>query len=172
MKSKKPLVGIVMGSDSDFPVMEEALRVLDSFGISYEVTISSAHRSPRRTAEYARSAVARGLRMIIVGAGSAAHLAGVIAAETTLPVIGIPIDSSVLKGIDSLLSTVQMPGGVPVATMAIGKAGARNAGVFAVQVLALANAGLRRKLSQYKQTLEAEVHKKAEELELKLKRKT
>jgi 5-(carboxyamino)imidazole ribonucleotide mutase len=172
MKSKKPLVGIVMGSDSDFPVMEEALRVLDSFGISYEVTISSAHRSPRRTAEYARSAVARGLRMIIVGAGSAAHLAGVIAAETTLPVIGIPIDSSVLKGIDSLLSTVQMPGGVPVATMAIGKAGARNAGVFAVQVLSLANAGLRRKLSHYKQTLETEVHKKAEELKKKLKHKT
>ena len=172
MKSKKPLVGIVMGSDSDFPVMEEALRVLDSFGISYEVTISSAHRSPRKTAEYARSAVARGLRMIIVGAGSAAHLAGVIAAETTLPVIGIPIDSSVLKGIDSLLSTVQMPGGVPVATMAIGKAGARNAGVFAVQVFSLANAGLRRKLSHYKQTLEAEVHKKAEELKKKLKHKT
>ena len=172
MKHKKPLIGIVMGSDSDFPIMEEALRVLDSFGISYEVTVSSAHRSPRRTAEYARTALSRGLRIIIVGAGSAAHLAGVIAAETTLPVIGIPIDSSVLKGIDSLLSTVQMPGGVPVATMAIGKAGARNAGVFAVQVLALANAGLRRKLSQYKQTLEAEVHKKAEELELKLKRKT
>jgi phosphoribosylaminoimidazole carboxylase PurE protein len=110
--------------------------------------------------------------MIIVGAGSAAHLAGVIAAETTLPVIGIPIDSSVLKGIDSLLSTVQMPGGVPVATMAIGKAGARNAGVFAVQILSLANAGLRRKLSHYKQTLEAEVHKKAEELKKKLKHKT
>jgi phosphoribosylaminoimidazole carboxylase PurE protein len=172
MKSKKPLIGIVMGSDSDFPVMEEALRVLDSFGISYEVTISSAHRSPRRTAEYARSAVTRGLRMIIVGAGSAAHLAGVIAAETTLPVIGIPIDSSVLKGIDSLLSTVQMPGGVPVATMAIGKAGARNAAVFAVQMLSLTNAGLRRKLIHFKQALETEVHKKAEELKKKLKVKT
>jgi len=172
MKSKKPLIGIVMGSDSDFPVMEEALRVLDSFGISYEVTVSSAHRSPRRTAEYARTAVTRGLQIIIVGAGSAAHLAGVIAAETTLPVIGIPIDSSVLKGIDSLLSTVQMPGGVPVATMAIGKAGARNAAVFAVQMLSLANAGLRRKLIHFKQDLETEVHKKAEELEKKLKRKT
>jgi 5-(carboxyamino)imidazole ribonucleotide mutase len=172
MKSKKPLIGIVMGSDSDFPVMEEALRVLDSFGISYEVTVSSAHRSPRRTAEYARTAVNRGLQIIIVGAGSAAHLAGVIAAETTLPVIGIPIDSSVLKGIDSLLSTVQMPGGVPVATMAIGKAGARNAAVFAVQMLSLANAGLRRKLIHFKQALETEVHKKAEELEKKLKRKT
>ena len=172
MKSKKPLIGIVMGSDSDFPVMEEALRVLDSFGISYEVTVSSAHRSPRRTAEYARTAVTRGLQIIIVGAGSAAHLAGVIAAETTLPVIGIPIDSSVLKGIDSLLSTVQMPGGVPVATMAIGKAGARNAAVFAVQMLSLANAGLRRKLIHFKQALETEVHKKAEELEKKLKRKT
>jgi len=172
MKSKKPLIGIVMGSDSDFSVMEEALRVLDSFGISYEVTVSSAHRSPRRTAEYARTAVNRGLQIIIVGAGSAAHLAGVIAAETTLPVIGIPIDSSVLKGIDSLLSTVQMPGGVPVATMAIGKAGARNAAVFAVQMLSLANAGLRRKLIHFKQALETEVHKKAEELEKKLKRKT
>ena len=172
MKSKKPLIGIVMGSDSDFPVMEEALRVLDSFGISYEVTVSSAHRSPRRTAEYARTAVNRGLQIIIVGAGSAAHLAGVIAAETTLPVIGIPIDSSVLKGIDSLLSTVQMPGGVPVATMAIGKAGARNAAVFAVQMLSLANAGLRRKLIHFKQALETEVHKKAEELEKKLKCKT
>lgn len=172
MKNKKPLVGIVMGSDSDFAVMEEALRVLDSFGIPYEVTISSAHRSPRRTAEYARTAVARGLKILIVGAGSAAHLAGVIAAETTLPVIGIPIDSSALKGIDSLLSTVQMPGGVPVATMAIGKAGARNAAVFAVQILSLANAGLRRKLFNFKQALETEVLKKAEALKKRLKVKT
>jgi 5-(carboxyamino)imidazole ribonucleotide mutase len=172
MKNKKPLVGIVMGSDSDFAVMEEALRVLDSFGISYEVTISSAHRSPRRTAEYARTAVARGLKILIVGAGSAAHLAGVIASETTLPVIGIPIDSSALKGIDSLLSTVQMPGGVPVATMAIGKAGARNAAVFAVQILSLANAGLRRKLFNFKQALETEVLKKAEALKKRLKVKT
>ncbi len=172
MKNKKPLVGIVMGSDSDFAVMEEALRVLDSFGIPYEVTISSAHRSPRRTAEYARTAAARGLKILIVGAGSAAHLAGVIAAETTLPVIGIPIDSSALKGIDSLLSTVQMPGGVPVATMAIGKAGARNAAVFAVQILSLANAGLRRKLFNFKQALETEVLKKAEALKKRLKVKT
>jgi len=172
MKNKKPLVGIVMGSDSDFAVMEEALRVLDSFGIPYEVTISSAHRSPRRTAEYARTAAARGLKILIVGAGSAAHLAGVIAAETTLPVIGIPIDSSALKGIDSLLSTVQMPGGVPVATMAIGKAGARNAAVFAVQILSLVNAGLRRKLFNFKQALETEVLKKAEALKKRLKVKT
>ena len=172
MKNKKPLVGIVMGSDSDFAVMEEALRVLDSFGIPYEVTISSAHRSPRRTAEYARTAVARGLKILIVGAGSAAHLAGVIAAETTLPVIGIPIDSSALKGIDSLLSTVQMPGGVPVATMAIGKAGARNAAVFAVQILSLANTGLHRKLFNFKQALETEVLKKAEALKKRLKVKT
>jgi len=172
MINKKPLVGIVMGSDSDFAVMEEALRVLDSFGIPYEVTISSAHRSPRRTAEYARTAAARGLKILIVGAGSAAHLAGVIAAETTLPVIGIPIDSSALKGIDSLLSTVQMPGGVPVATMAIGKAGARNAAVFAVQILSLANAGLRRKLFNFKQALETEVLKKAEALKKRLKVKT
>jgi 5-(carboxyamino)imidazole ribonucleotide mutase len=172
MKIKKPLIGIVMGSDSDFPVMEEALRVLDSFSIAYEVTVSSAHRSPKRTAEYARTAVTRGLQIIIVGAGSAAHLAGVIAAETTLPVIGIPIDSSPLKGIDSLLSTVQMPGGVPVATMAIGKSGARNAALFAVQILSLRYAELRRKLINFKQAMETEVHKKAEEMQKKLKRKT
>ena len=172
MKNKKPRIGIVMGSDSDFPVMEEALRVLDSFGVPYEVTISSAHRSPKRTGEYARTAVTRGLQIIIVGAGSAAHLAGVIAAETTLPVIGIPIDSSPLKGIDSLLSTVQMPGGVPVATMAIGKSGARNAALFAVQILSLRYAELRRKLINFKQAMETEVHKKAEELRKKLKIKT
>jgi len=172
MKNKKPRIGIVMGSDSDFPVMEEALRVLDSFGVPYEVTISSAHRSPKRTGEYARTAVTRGLQIIIVGAGSAAHLAGVIAAETTLPVIGIPIDSSPLKGIDSLLSTVQMPGGVPVATMAIGKSGARNAALFAVQILSLRYAELRRKLINFKQAMETEVHKKAEELRKKLKLKT
>ncbi len=172
MKHKKPRIGVVMGSDSDLSVMQEALRVFDTFGVAYEVTVSSAHRSPRRTSEYARTALTRGLQVIIVGAGSAAHLAGVIAAETILPVIGIPIDSSPLKGIDSLLSTVQMPGGVPVATMAIGKAGARNAAIFALQILSLHDAPLRGKLVQFKKALESEVHKKAEELNKTLRGST
>jgi phosphoribosylaminoimidazole carboxylase PurE protein len=124
---KKPVVGILMGSDSDLPVMEEAAKVLKVFGIPFEMTVSSAHRTPRRTASYARGAERRGIKVIIAGAGHAAHLAGFIAAETTLPVIGVPIESSSLKGLDSLLSTVQMPGGVPVASMAIGKSGAKNA---------------------------------------------
>src|SRR3990167_7597400 len=129
--SLKPLVGILMGSDSDLAVMEEAAKILKDFGIPYEMTVSSAHRTPKKTSEYARSAEGRGIKVIIAGAGSAAHLAGFIAAETTLPVIGVPIDSSPLKGLDSLLSTVQMPAGVPVAAMAIGNAGAKNAGIFA-----------------------------------------
>ena len=123
---KKPLVGIVMGSDSDLPVMDEALKVLDFFSIDYEVTISSAHRTPERTSEFSKNARTRGFDVIIAGAGWAAHLAGVIASETILPVIGVPIDSSPLNGFDALLSTVQMPGGIPVATMCIGKAGAKN----------------------------------------------
>jgi 5-(carboxyamino)imidazole ribonucleotide mutase len=168
MKNRKPLVGLVMGSDSDFPILAEALKVLDSFSIAYEVTISSAHRSPARTSEYAKTAVKRGIEVIIVGAGSAAHLAGVIAAETPLPVIGIPIDSSPLRGIDALLSTVQMPSGVPVATMAIGAAGARNAAVFAVQILAIKHAELRRKLVSFRQDLAAQVEKKSIELQKKL----
>lgn len=171
MKNRKPLVGLVMGSDSDFPILAEALKVLDSFSIAYEVTISSAHRSPARTSEYAKTAVKRGIEVIIVGAGSAAHLAGVIAAETPLPVIGIPIDSSPLRGIDALLSTVQMPSGVPVATMAIGAAGARNAAVFAVQILAIKHAELRRKLISFRQDLAAQVEKKSIELQKKLNQK-
>ena len=171
MKNRKPLVGLVMGSDSDFPILAEALKVLDSFSIAYEVTISSAHRSPARTSEYAKTAVKRGIEVIIVGAGSAAHLAGVIAAETPLPVIGIPIDSSPLRGIDALLSTVQMPSGVPVATMAIGAAGARNAAVFAVQILAIKHAELRRKLVSFRQDLAAQVEKKSIELQKKLNQK-
>jgi phosphoribosylaminoimidazole carboxylase PurE protein len=160
-KGGKPLVGIVMGSDSDLPVMEESQRILDQFQVSYEVTLSSAHRSPDRTIRYAKSAEERGLEVIIVGAGAAAHLAGVIASETILPVIGIPIDSSPLKGMDSLLSTVQMPGGVPVATMAIGKAGARNAAILAVQILALKYPQLKMALKGYKERLAQEVEKKA-----------
>lgn len=160
----KPLVGILMGSDSDLPVMEEAAKVLKSFGISYEMTISSAHRTPARTSEYAKTAESRGIRVIIAGAGSAAHLAGFIAAETTLPVIGVPIDSSPLNGLDSLLSTVQMPGGVPVASMAIGKAGAKNAGIFAAQILSVADETLREKLKDYRKEQARAVEEKAAKL--------
>jgi phosphoribosylaminoimidazole carboxylase PurE protein len=156
----KPLVGIVMGSHSDLPVIEEAQRILEQFTVPYELTLSSAHRSPDRTIQYAKSAEERGLEVIIVGAGAAAHLAGVIASETILPVIGIPIDSSPLKGMDSLLSTVQMPGGVPVATMAIGRAGARNAAILAVQILALKLPRLNEALKKYKERLAQEVEEK------------
>ena len=153
-----------MGSDSDLPVMEEASKVLGSFGIPYEMTVSSAHRTPKRTSDYARSAERRGIKVIIAGAGSAAHLAGFIAAETTLPVIGVPIDSSSLKGLDSLLSTVQMPGGVPVASMAIGSAGAKNAGIFAAEILSLSDAGLRAKLKAYRVEMAKAVEEKAKKL--------
>jgi phosphoribosylaminoimidazole carboxylase PurE protein len=157
-------VGIVMGSDSDLPVMEEAAKILDRFGIPYEMTISSAHRAPKRTAAYAEQAKSRGLKVLIAGAGGAAHLAGVLAAETPLPVIGVPIDSSPLQGMDALLATVQMPGGVPVATMAIGRVGARNAGILAAQILALSDAALAEKLVEYKQTLAREVEEKGKQL--------
>jgi phosphoribosylaminoimidazole carboxylase PurE protein len=133
--------------------------------IEYEITISSAHRSPERTTKYAQSAIKKGVEVIIAGAGSAAHLAGVIAAETVLPVIGVPIDSSSLKGLDALLSTVQMPGGVPVATMAIGKAGAKNAAILAAQILGVKYAKIRDELKRYKRELAFEVEKKAQKLE-------
>ena len=162
----KPFVGILMGSDSDLPVMKEAADVLKGFGIPFEVTISSAHRSPKRTSEYAKSAASRGIRIIIAGAGSAAHLAGFIAAETAVPVIGVPIDSSSLKGMDALLSTVQMPAGVPVATMAIGKAGAKNAGIFAAQIIAVGNKRLQAKLKAFKEKLASDVEEKAKKIKL------
>src|SRR5205085_5311024 len=135
----KPLVSIVMGSDSDLEIMREAAKALDDFGIAYEMDVTSAHRSPQRTADFARQAPGRGIRVIIAGAGGAVHLAGVIAAETTLPVIGVPIPSTPLNGLDSLLATVQMPAGIPVATVAVGKAGATNAGILAAQMLALSD---------------------------------
>jgi len=162
----KPLVGILMGSDSDLPIMEEAAKVLKEFDIPYEITISSAHRSPKRTSDYAKNAADRGIKIIIAGAGSAAHLAGFIAAETILPVIGVPIDSSSLKGMDALLSTVQMPGGVPVATMSIGKAGAKNAGILAVQIIALADRKLQAKLKAYKEKQAKDVEEKAKKISL------
>jgi 5-(carboxyamino)imidazole ribonucleotide mutase len=168
---QKPLVGIIMGSDSDLPLMQEALKILDAFGIAYEVHISSAHRTPERTSRFAKTARDRGIEVIIAGAGWAAHLAGVIAAETTLPVIGVPIDSSSLKGLDALLSMVQMPGGIPVATMTIGKAGAKNAALFASQILALKYPELQQMLLDYKQKMAAEVEAKDAALQKQLNQK-
>lgn len=156
----KPVVGIVMGSDSDLAVMEGAGKVLDSFGIGYEITIASAHRSPDKTREYIHSAEKNGIKIIIAGAGWAAHLAGVIAAETTMPVIGVPIDSSPLLGLDSILSILQMPSGIPVATMALGKVGAKNAAILAVQILAVSDESLQKKLRAYKKKLADEVEEK------------
>ena len=164
----KALVGIIMGSDSDLPTMLEAANVLKQFEIPYEVGVYSAHRSPHRTAEYVRSARDRGLKLIIAGAGSSAHLAGVTAAETTIPVIGVPIDSSPLSGFDALMSTVQMPPGVPVATMGVGKSGATNAGIFAVQVLALSDDKLMQKLIEYKARLEKTVAEKSKKVQEQL----
>ncbi len=163
-RSAKPIVGILMGSDSDLPVMEEAARALEEFSIPFEMTVSSAHRTPARTARYARSARKRGIKIIIAGAGSAAHLAGFLAAETTMPIIGVPIGSSALKGLDALLSTVQMPGGVPVASMAIGKAGAKNAGIFAAQILSVSNPGLRVRLKNYRKRQARKVVEKARKI--------
>jgi 5-(carboxyamino)imidazole ribonucleotide mutase/phosphoribosylamine--glycine ligase len=153
----KPLVGIVMGSASDKNVMEECAKTLEGLGIGFEIIVSSAHRSPENTKDYAVNAQAKGIEVIIAGAGWAAHLAGVIASYTTLPVIGVPIDSSPLKGMDSLLATVQMPPGVPVATMAIGKGGAKNAAVFAAQILALKYEAIAKKLKDYKEGLKSKV---------------
>ena len=162
--SKQPLVSIVMGSDSDLEVMREAAKALDEFGIAYEVDITSAHRSPARTSEFARQAAGRGIKVIIAGAGGAAHLAGVIAAETTLPVIGVPMPSSSLQGLDALLATVQMPAGIPVATLAIGKAGATNAGILAAQILALGDPAIAKKVAAHKEKLARGVEEKSNKL--------
>jgi phosphoribosylamine--glycine ligase len=157
---------ILMGSDSDAPVMQGAVDVLRGFDIACEMTVASAHRSPERVMRLVREAPGRGVRVFIVGAGAAAHLAGVVAAHTTLPVIGVPIDSSALKGMDALLSTVQMPPGVPVATVSIGKPGATNAGVLAAQILGVGDRGIAAKLDEYKKTLAAKVEAAAEKLKL------
>src|SRR5438105_7251496 len=164
----KTLVSIVMGSDSDLEIMQESGKALDGFGIAYEIDVTSAHRSPDRTADYARKAAERGIRVIIAGAGGAAHLAGVIAAHTTLPVIGVPISATSLNGMDSLLATVQMPAGIPVATVAIGKPGATNAGILAAQILALSNASLAKKLSGHKEKLANSVEEKSRKLKITL----
>ena len=158
------MVGIVMGSDSDLPVMQGCIDFLKKMGIPYEITVASAHRSPARAMEYAGSAKDRGLKIIIAAAGMAAHLAGVLAAHTTLPVIGVPVDSSSLNGLDALLSTVQMPPGVPVATMGIGKAGAKNGAILAAQILALGDEKLAGRLVSFKEEMALEVEEKAQRL--------
>jgi phosphoribosylamine--glycine ligase len=159
-----PQVLILMGSDSDAPVMQGAVDVLKEFGISSEMTVASAHRSPARVTRLVSEAPGRGVRVFIVGAGAAAHLAGVVAAHTILPVIGVPIDSSALKGLDALLSTVQMPPGVPVATVSIGKPGATNAGVLAAQILAVGDTVIAAKVEAYKQKLAEKVEAAAAKL--------
>ncbi len=160
----RPLVGIVMGSDTDLPIMTDTAKTLKEFGIPFEIEITSAHRSPARTSEYARTAVERGLKVIIVGAGGASHLAGVMAAETTLPVIGVPMATTTLVGLDALLSTVQMPGGVPVACTAIGKPGAINAAIFAAEIIATSDPVMARKLGEHKERLARSVAEKAEKV--------
>jgi 5-(carboxyamino)imidazole ribonucleotide mutase len=161
----KPVVSIVMGSDSDLDTMREAASALEGFGIPYEIDVTSAHRSPDRTSDYARTAASRGIRVIIAGAGGAAHLAGVIAAHTTLPVIGVPISATSLNGMDSLLATVQMPAGIPVATVAIGKAGATNAGILAAQILGVADSAISQKLAAHKEKLAKGVEEKSRKLQ-------
>lgn len=169
MPQQTPKVAILMGSDSDVPVMKEAAARLESFGIPYEMHISSAHRSPARTHDYAKGAADRGIEAFIVGAGAAAHLAGVVAGVTTLPVIGVPLNASALDGMDALLATVQMPAGVPVATMAIGKGGAANAGIFAAQILARKDPDVAAKLVRFKEEMAAGVEAKDRQLQDSLK---
>jgi phosphoribosylaminoimidazole carboxylase PurE protein len=170
MAQSNTLVSILMGSDSDLDVMMEAAKTLEKFSVGYEIDVTSAHRSPERTRRIVAQAPSRGVRVFIIGAGAAAHLAGVVAAESTLPVIGVPLDSSALRGVDALYATVQMPGGIPVATMAIGKAGATNAAIFAVEILALGDEELRRKLLEHKRALADGVEQKSSALRERLNR--
>jgi phosphoribosylaminoimidazole carboxylase PurE protein len=162
---KRIQVGILMGSDSDLPVMEKTTEILERFEIPYFVTVASAHRTPDRVADLAQRAEAEGWKLIIAGAGMAAHLAGFIAAHTVVPVIGVPMDSSALNGLDALLSTVQMPGGIPVATMGLGAAGAKNAGLMAVAILAAFDSDLQEKLREYRQEQKRNIEKKAAKVE-------
>ena len=168
MAQTNALVSILMGSDSDLDVMMEAGHTLEKFGVPYEMDVTSAHRSPERTRRIVSEAPARGVRVFIVGAGAAAHLAGVVAAESVLPVIGVPLDSSALHGLDALYATVQMPAGIPVATMAIGKAGATNAAILAVEILALSDEELQRKLQDHKRRLAEGVERKSAALRERL----
>lgn len=158
-----------MGSDNDYEIMVEAAKALREFDIDFEMTVASAHRSPERAATWARTARDRGLSCLIAGAGAAAHLAGVLAAETTLPVIAVPIDATSLNGLDALLAMVQMPAGIPVATMALGKPGARNAGLFAVQILAVDDRGLADRLADFRKQMALGVEEKAARIEARLK---
>ena len=160
---KKPLVGIIMGSESDLPIMKEAAKILDEFKISYEMTIVSAHRTPVRMFEYAQKADQRGIEVIIAGAGGSAHLPGMVASLSPLPVIGVPVKTKSLDGIDSLLSIVQMPSGVPVATVAIN--GAKNAGLLAIQILATSDENLQEKLLEFKRKLKISVEEKSKKLQ-------
>jgi len=164
---KKTLVGIVMGSDSDLEIMKEATKTLEEFGIGYEVNIISAHRTPQKAHEYASNAEKRGLEVIIAAAGGAAHLAGVMAAWTTLPIIGVPIPTSLCGGLDSLLSTVQMPSGVPVATVATGKAGAKNSAILAMQMLGIKHPQIREKIKKHKENIAQKVDEKNKKLKTK-----
>jgi phosphoribosylaminoimidazole carboxylase PurE protein len=162
---KEIQVGIVMGSDSDLSVMKKAAEILEQFNVPYFMTVASAHRTPKRVAELAERAEREGWKVLIAAAGMAAHLAGFLAAHTVIPIIGVPMDSSSLKGLDALLSTVQMPGGVPVACMGLGSAGAKNAGLLAVQILACFDDSLRKKVRQYRKKQAKEVEKKASQVE-------
>lgn len=156
----KVLVSILMGSDSDWEVMKEAYDAMKEFGVTSDMNVMSAHRTPHEVADFVSRATQDGKKVIIAGAGSAAHLAGVCAAHTTLPVIGVPLNATSLGGFDALLSTVQMPAGIPVATVAVGKSGARNAGILAVQILATSDAGLAKKLTDYKKAMAEKVKEK------------
>lgn len=158
--AKDPVVSIVMGSDSDFPVMEEAGKTFDEFDIPYEYKVTSAHRSPDQAIEFAKGLIKRGIKVVIAGASYSAHLPGVIAAQTVLPVIGVPLDASPLKGIEALFSMGQMPPGIPVATVTIGKAGAKNAALFAIEILATQDEGLRKQLIEFRKKLAASVEEK------------
>lgn len=162
--NKRPLVSVIMGSDSDLPIMKNSIDVLKNFKVPFEKRILSAHRSPEEVSIFAKAVDKRGIKVIIAGAGGAAHLAGVVASMTTLPVIGVPMDTRYLKGIDSLFSTVQMPSGVPVATVAIGSSGAKNAGILAVQILALEDKRLADKLKLHKKKLAIAIKKKNKKL--------
>jgi 5-(carboxyamino)imidazole ribonucleotide mutase len=155
--STKPLVGIIMGSQSDWPTLTYTAKILRDFAVPYEAEVVSAHRTPQKLYNYSQSAISRGLKCIIAGAGGAAHLPGMASAMTTLPVLGVPIQSRVLKGVDSLLSIVQMPAGIPTATFAIGKAGATNAALFAVSILAVEDTALAQRLTDYRESLRAKV---------------
>ncbi len=171
MPTRRPRVGIVMGSDSDLEVLRETIRVLDDLGIPHEVVVASAHRTPEQTRRYATRAERRGIRVLIAGAGGAAALPGFLASLTSLPIIGVPINSSPLNGLDALLSIAQMPKGVPVATVAVGKWGAANAGILAAQILALSDANVRKRLAAFRKALTAEVQQRSRRVAAQLKRR-